>query len=445
MAAPATRQRLVLALEWFLGLAVVAGLIHAYVYLQTDGVLPPPFYFAYNDTFMDGFNTAYWAAEGGAYDIWLSIYPPISFAFLKLFSMSRCYIGSNVYWRTCDWYFPAVLIAFSVLNIGLVYAMYRKDRRATAIPRTIAVALGMPMLFALERGNLIIPTFTFFVLATGNLLPQARLRWLSAAIAVNFKPYLIAAVFAVLLRRRWRWFEGAVLATVLVYAVTWTIIGDGSPMQVYRNTVTFAESGRTSDWTVAYYPSSYIPLHDFLANSPTPLLRMLGSFPLDFASWFLPAITRFTQAFAVLAAAVIWLRPGLFPATRAVALAIMIALTAQETGGYAVCFATFLVFFEEGQGWCRIGALILCYALSICVDFIVVQLDVLVSVESFLGGRPVTASYGLTLGTLIRPLGLLLVMNLLSLATVHRFVAVLRAEGRLVIPWRASRAYAAQS
>lgn len=437
-------RRIFVIVEWLFGAAIVASIIHAYLFLLSDGFLPPPFYFNYDDTFMDGYNTAYWAFQSGTYDTWRSIYPPISFAWFKLFAMPRCYVGSEAYWRTCDWWLMTMLIGFTIGNALLVWRMYRRHRRATALPRAIAVGFGMPMLFALERGNLIILAFTFFVLAFGNLLPQARWRWLAAGMAANFKPYLISAIFAVLLRRRWRWFEGALVGCVLVYLVSWIIVGDGSPMQVFRNTIVFADSDRTADWSVAYYPSSYIPLHSFLGNSRAPLSRILGSTPMEFAGWFLPTVTRLSQLLGLLGAAAIWLRPALFPATRGVALATIIALTAQETGGYAVCFVTFLVFFEEGSGWCRRLALVLCYMLSLCADIVLVELDVQLGLESYLGGRPVTASYGLTLGTLVRPLMLLMVMNLLSLATLHRLLTALHAEGRLTIPWRARPSYAAQ-
>ncbi len=437
-------RRNFVVVEWLFGVGVVASIIHAYLFLRSDGFLPPPFYFNYDDTLMDGYNTAYWAFQGGIYDVWRSIYPPVSFAWFKLFAMPRCYVGSEAYWRACDWWLVTMLVGFTIGNAVLVWCMYRRHRRATALPRAIAVGFGMPMLFALERGNLIVPAFTFFVLAFGNLLPQARLRWLAAGMAANFKPYLIAAIFAVLLRRRWRWFEGALLGCVLVYLISWIIVGDGSPMQVFRNTVVFADSDRTADWSVAYYPSSYIPLHSFLANSRAPLSRMLGSAPMEFAGWFLPVITRISQLMGVLGAAAIWLRPSLFPATRSIAFAVIIALTAQETGGYAVCFVAFLVFFEEGSGWCVRTALVLCYLLSLCADVVLVQLDVQLGLESYLGGRPVTASYGLTLGTLVRPLMLLMIMNLLSAATLHRLLLTLHGEGRLAIPWRARPSYAAQ-
>ena len=52
------------------------------------------------------------------------------------------------------------------------------------------MGLGLPMLYALERGNLLILCFTCFVLGYGDLLRQRWLRCLALASAMNFKPYL---------------------------------------------------------------------------------------------------------------------------------------------------------------------------------------------------------------------------------------------------------------
>ncbi|WP_374944714.1 hypothetical protein [Sphingomonas sp.] len=417
------------------GAAVLIGtIVNAYLFLRTNGFLPPPFFFNYRDSLMDGYNTAAWSFRNGAYEIWRSVYPPISFAWFKLFATGSCYAGSEVFARDCDWWLRTAMLGFFFGNVVLVWVAYRRTNRATALPRAIAVGLGMPMLYALERANLIIPAFTFFVLAYGPLVKSARWRWVCAAAAANFKPYLLAAIFSTLLRRQWRWFEGAIVACVVVYVVTWLIVGDGTPMQILRNTVIFADSGRIADWPVAHYPSSYLPLHAFLGESKGPLVKLLGSGPLDLAAWLLPVLMRGSQVLAMAAAAAIWVKPELFPRTRSAALAVMVALSLQETGGYAVCFAMFLVFFEEGRGFCRIAALLIAYLLNMCYDYFLVQLDFQLMVESYLGGRPVSASYGLSVGTLLRPAGLLLIMDLLAFATLHRLWAALRAEGRVRMP-----------
>ena len=89
-------------IETLLALAVVASFGWTALVFHRTGYLPQPFVFDTNDTFMDWFNTAYWAHHPGAYDIWQSIYPPLSFVFLKLVGLPGCYLDSPFYARDCD-------------------------------------------------------------------------------------------------------------------------------------------------------------------------------------------------------------------------------------------------------------------------------------------------------------------------------------------------------
>ena len=64
------------------------------------------------------------------------------------------------------------------INIVISYLIYRKIEPRTAILRALALGFGMPMLFAWERGNLVIPCLTVFMLGHGRLLKPAWARWL---------------------------------------------------------------------------------------------------------------------------------------------------------------------------------------------------------------------------------------------------------------------------
>jgi hypothetical protein len=385
---------------------------------------------------MDGINTAMWAHLPGAYDVWRSIYPPLSFVWLKIFSLSQCYADADGFSiRDCDWVFRYTMWGFFFLNLPLIYLMYRRTDGRTAVPRAIAVGLGLPMLFALERGNLVIPCFTFFALGHGPFLRSARLKWLCVAMTVNFKPYLIGPVFASLLRRRWRWFEGCVVSIILVYAVSYVLYGSGSPMEVIENMIIFAESGREADWSVSYYASSYVSLTGFL-ESDFPLMIRLGSWQIEFWSWALPWIIHFGQAMVVLAGIATLLQPGAIPRYRMAALATLFAVCSQETGGYAQVFALFLVFFERWQGPMRIIALSGAYLLCMTADYVIAPFMGHVVQESYAGNRPVDAAYGVGIGSIARPGILLLIMISLSIATIGDALKAYRARGGHLMPSR---------
>ena len=212
--------------EYILGCLVLVGVFYCIAFVSINKYLPPPFFYEPSDTYADWFNTAFWAHNSGAYDVWRSVYPPISFVFLRFLSNGRCYsdrrsfdVSAGLDARSCDWGGIVEIWAIFLLNVALVWLTFRKTDRATAIPRTIALALGLPMLDAVERGNLVIVSFTFLMLCLGPLVRSARLRWLAAGLAVNFKIYLIAAIIPLLLKRRWRWVEGALLAVVIVFVL----------------------------------------------------------------------------------------------------------------------------------------------------------------------------------------------------------------------------------
>ena len=181
-----------LILEPILLLLIVIGLGDTASVFIRDGFFPPPASYDTMDNFMDWFNTSYWANNPGAYDVWGTIYPPLAFVFLKIFSLHACYYDGPFFGRSCDWLGTATLFGFYIANIMIVFKCYRLHERRTALARCAALCFGLPMLFAVDRGNLIVPCFTCFALGHGRLLRSARLRWLAVALSINFKPYLLA-------------------------------------------------------------------------------------------------------------------------------------------------------------------------------------------------------------------------------------------------------------
>ena len=79
------------AAAWSAAVLTVAGLGGLLWRLWANGYLPQPLYFRPDDSLMDLYTTAFWANAGGAYERWHSLYPPLSFAFLKVFSLHHCY------------------------------------------------------------------------------------------------------------------------------------------------------------------------------------------------------------------------------------------------------------------------------------------------------------------------------------------------------------------
>src|SRR5436190_16420267 len=216
--------------------AIIAAMAYSLWHLAVHHYLPQPFFYDLGDTWMDWFNPAFWAHQPGAYDTYKTIYPPLSFVLLKALTYGPCYVGNEGGWsRDCDLYGTISLFLVYAIDIYLTAKVLIKVDRRTAFPRTVAIAIGLPMIWAFDRGNLVLIAYMSLLLAYGPLVRSARLRWVFAAMAVNLKVYLIGTIFAQLIHRRWRWVEGAILTTVAVYLVTYILMGEGSPVEIYRN------------------------------------------------------------------------------------------------------------------------------------------------------------------------------------------------------------------
>ena len=145
-------------------LTIPWGLYRLADYFFSAGFLPLPFVFDTSDTFMDWFNPAYYAHNGLAYTEYVSVYAPLSFVLLEILGEPACY-NSALYpkqARECDVVgIAAILIIFALCAILAAIAFYKRDRK-TFFYRSVAFGLGLPMLYALERGNLIMIAFIFW-------------------------------------------------------------------------------------------------------------------------------------------------------------------------------------------------------------------------------------------------------------------------------------------
>lgn len=393
-------------MEWCFGALIVLAILGLVRDVLVDGYLPDPFLHAKADSFNDWYNPAYWANNHGAYSEWASIYPPFAFVFLRLFSRAECYAYSVDSSRECDPTGIVFLTVLTVVNFILVWLVFRKVDRLTALPRALAVGLGFPVLYAWERGNLIVPCFTAFILAYGNLLKSARLKALCAAISLNFKPYLILVPAGRFLKRDWIWLEWCGLCFLAIYAASFAIIGGGDPITVVNNTQAFEH---TPDIDLIGFTTTYNALLTIL-KLPLPIIEITGSAPIEAAERYIPLMI-YAGAVGVMAclAYATW-RPSTCTRARISTLLLLLLMSISTApGGYSLEYALFFVFVEKWSGPTRILALICAYLWCIPIDFPVANIYNDLGF-SFLGQRLVRYELPITLGELVRP-GLLLLME----------------------------------
>lgn len=417
--------RLRLIPEMLLAAAVVASLAWTAHLFFARGYLPQPFVFDTNDTFMDWFNTAYWANNPGAHDVWRSIYPPLSFVFLDAFSLPGCYLQSPFHARDCDWLGRATIFGFYLLDVVLVWRSFRRADPRTAPMRTIAFGLGLPLLFTLERGNLILVAFAAFVVAHGPLVQSARWRALAAAATINFKPYLLLPVLAHAVKRAWRPLELAGIATVALYLVTLAMVGSGTPMELAANTANWVVFQSGQVWNEVHYSTSYAPLM-LIRGSQIPVLQFVPSRTVETIEWLVPLVIRATQGIALLALAAAWLQPRALPAHRIAAILLGAYLVTQSPGGYTQTFLLFLVLLEPWRRGGQMVAIVCAYLLCLVADWPLSTVLEL-SINSWLGGQPVNPEFGLAIGHFLRPGLVVAIVVALSLDAISEVVRAHRA------------------
>lgn len=425
MSAPRVRL-LPLVPEALLALAVAASAGWTLQVLLDVGYLPQPFVFDTNDTFMDWFNTAYWANNRGIYDVWRSIYPPLSFVFLDATSLPGCYLQSSFYARDCDWLARSTIYAFYVIDVVLAWICFRRLDRRTAPMRTVAIALGLPTLFTLERGNLILVAFAFFMIAHGPVTASKPWRWFAAAVTINFKPYLVLPMFAYALKRDWRTLEMAGIATVALYLITLALVGSGTPAELASNTANWVVFQGGQVWNEVNYSTSYAPLLMF-RTLDIPLLQFVPSRLIETIELLVPIVIRSGHLLALAAFAATWLQPKALPAHRIAAILLGAYLVTQSPGGYTQLFLIFLVLLEPWKGAGPVTAIACAYLLCLVGDWpLATVLDV--TGTSWLGERTVTASFGLTAGHFIRPGLIVIMVGALSLDSIARVARAHRTD-----------------
>jgi hypothetical protein len=405
--------------ELALCIPIIAGLIYTAWFYSRYGYLPQPYFYEPWGTFMDYIIVAEFAHNKDAFEIFGTIYPPLSFVLLKFLSWGPCYVSTGgEEARGCDLYGIGWIIAIYVIDVILIALTYRKIDPRTALPRTIALGLGFPMTYALERGNLLLFCFASLLLAYGPLIRSARLRWVFAAMSVNFKVYLIGPIFAQLLRRRWRWFEGAALATVIVYLVSFAIYGQGTPKQIYDNITAYA-GGAKGTVLDLWYPSSFVPLRALLEGEAlSPILTMIGSEPIKWALLAARALYDLAMVSAFAAVVAAWWRPQAVPMYRIIFFSIAVALITSEVGGYTHILVLVFVFMEPWRGFGRKCAIVMAYVLCIGFEVPIQHVPPLVR-ESYLSGGPVIAEFAIGIGSFLRPILLHVLIMVLAGVTIR--------------------------
>ncbi|WP_341712396.1 hypothetical protein [Erythrobacter sp.] len=426
-----------LAIEWVLACLVLLSLAHATWFLFTFKYLPPPFFYEPSDVHADWFNTAFWSHNpNGAFDTWTTLYPPLSFVILRFLSVGKCYPRTREFEpspglaaRDCDWIGHVGIWGFWILGVALLFVALRKIDRSRAIPRTICVGLGWPILNGIERGNLILIAFPFFLLAVMPIFKSARLRWIAAGFAINLKVYLIAPFMAQLIMRRWRWVEGTLLATIVIYLLSYAMLGAGTLSEIFVNLSSWTEN-RIENPLDFWPATTYQGLTSLMKNNAQifPTLLILGSREVSTIPIVIEILLRLTQGSLFVAMAASWLRPEAITRYRIYILGLLFALITTEGGGYTPIFWMAMVMCEPWRGIGPKIAIVSSYLLACSYDIPITNLATLVRYTYYFDTE-VIVEMDLTVWPLLRPLLIQLIAIALSFSTIHSVWGDIRRQG----------------
>ncbi len=397
-----------IVLEYGLAAIICGAVLGIGAFFLKFGYLPSPFYHWKNDTFMDWYNPAYWAHRPDAYERAHSFYPPVAFEFLKLLTRSSCYQGSELTGRACDASGYLIITLILIINFCLALTAFRRNSPPSAWPRAIAFGLSASMLYGWERGNLVLPCFTAFILSYGGLVRSPWLRAVFSGVAVNFKPYLLAMPASQFLRRDWQGFCRFCVAFLLIYAASFILFGAGNPFEIARNAVSYMMAPADHRYGIFEFSTTYDSLFGVIDSSP-PLRLYLGAGLVTASRFVLPVLMTLGAVGATLCLLAGAWRPLALSPARTAALGLTLIFVFGSPGAYALIFLLFLVFLEPWRGVGSILALIAAYIWCIPWDYNLAPV-IHETNFSFLAGHPVGVELSLTLGELLRP-GLVLLMQ----------------------------------
>ncbi len=367
---------------------------------------------------MDWYNPAYWANNKGAYEDWMSVYPPFSFLFQRLLTRPSCYISAPEEGRRCDPQGYIFLSVIVVINFLLSWWAFHKRDSRTAFPRAVAVGLGSSMLWGWERGNLVIPCYAFFIIAYGDIVRSNLVRIVCAAITVNFKPYLILLASGRLLHRDWVWLERFALGIAAVYLVSYGAFGSGDPFQLVHNLLGFATAPLLTGFALIEFTTTYNSLLQML-NSSFPIMQQVGSHVMEGFEFFVPIAIRgglFGVA-AVLGCAAV--KPSALRRSRITALVLVALFSAVASEGpYSFIFFLFYLFLERLEGPGVLLAIVAAYIWCLPIDINISGLTYQNS-YSFITNESVKVIIPITVGQLVRPALILLMEYGLIIASIR--------------------------
>jgi hypothetical protein len=238
----------------------VVAFTYAIWHVISYGYLPPPYFAAPRDTFMDFYDTNYWAYHADRYTEWLTIYPIFTFLLAYAISPRSCYLYDAYWARSCDDVSLAVFFAVYVIAVYLNARLFSEKW----LPRVLcfwAIALSYPMVFEIDRGNYLLFAYAFLVLA---LSAKSRFtEGLFVAAAINIKPYLAVLLPYAVLKGDYRTLSACALSGMALFGIAALYMAEPKFSMFIDNLFLFTEASYLASFIRIQYSLSVNTLVTF--------------------------------------------------------------------------------------------------------------------------------------------------------------------------------------
>jgi hypothetical protein len=391
----------------------IAGALYYWRSFVINGYLPAPFIYDKADTFMDFFHPLFWADDDGRYTVWGSVYPPLNFLFLKcirwLLVGDRQFMDAFALRDYAQHAWIYIVVAYlAVSALALKSDLWQGFTSLERVLVWMIGAFSSPMLFALERGNLIVFSLPFLALAL------AKPDWKRAGaigILINIKPYFAILLLALALGRRRNELVAGTLAAGFIFLLTGVIL-DLHFLTFLQNLFQFSHDAVFSGRELLGMPSSV-----------SAFAEVLRTFYGQGGSFFFKNFDLLTIANAIdfskwLACAATLLCLGLTYRSQSTEQALAVATVVITNLGIWVGGYSLILYIVAAPVFLRMrfgsiyGPLVLLILAPL--DIITVMADKIGPQFSYLSGRQLDITWQLGIGSVLRPLlnfGLLLTLT----------------------------------
>ena len=406
----------------------MAGLWYYINYFTSNGYLPTPFVYDKSDTFMDLFNTLYWVYDEGRYTDWCSVYPPLGFLILKIinFLCNGSTFGDAANMRDNSIF---VIVGFGLIYLSVPFLVLKTKywlgfSSTERLLYYFIMILSTPMLFALERGNMIILAPVLLAIALAKI---GFTRALCIALLINIKPYFALFMLYYLVRKNWKGFVSCALLSGLVFAIT-GLAFDNNFFDFFINLFSYSKEEELFSLREVMSMPSSISAFSYILKNPdgsgyvsaylsseltTSIINVI-----ELTKWtvlFFSFVALFTKCKLMRDAEIIGL------------LLVLISNLGIWVGGYSMLLYIVLIpVLIKMQGrWFYIGALSL---MAIPLDIITLTSDYIGEQYSYLGDTYADIDWTLGLGSFFRPVLNIILLFVLACEVLSRTLKDINAS-----------------